>query len=125
LGLPWSKRNSLPGSFRTAGAAAEQLAYHSRYALKSSQMVTVIRCKQHKGTFCDQYGTVFYDLKTPEEKVQRAIQQGLEGMCPRAVDRVEDIHPTTVQRWIECVCLQAKAADRGVSLGRGREHRTG
>jgi hypothetical protein len=44
----------------------------------------VLRCKQHKGTFCDRYGTAFYDLKTPEEKVQRAIQQGFEGLCPEA-----------------------------------------
>jgi hypothetical protein len=77
-------------------------------------MVTVIRCKQHNGTFCDRYGTAFYDLKTPEDKVQRAIQQGLEGFCPEAVARVEDVHPTTVQRWIERACEQAKAADRKV-----------
>jgi hypothetical protein len=47
-------------------------------------MVTVMHCKQHKGTFCGQYGTAFYDLKAPEEKVQRATQQGLEGMCAEA-----------------------------------------
>jgi hypothetical protein len=57
--------------------------------MKSGQMVTVIRCKQHKGTFCDRYGTAFYDLKTPEEKVQRAIQQSLEGMCPAVSPSVE------------------------------------
>src|SRR5262249_6514185 len=107
----------LTGQCPHCGATAEHLAYHSRYALKSGQTVTVIRCKQHKGTFCDRYGTAFYDLKTPEEKVQRAIQQGLEGLCPEAVARVEDVHPTTVQRWIERACLQAKAADREVIIG--------
>jgi transposase-like protein len=107
----------LTGQCPHCGATAEHLAYHSRYTLKSGQMVTVIHCKQHKGTFCDRYGTAFYDLKTPEEKVQRAIQQGLEGMCPEAVARVEDIHPSTVQRWIERASLQAKAADREVITG--------
>jgi IS1 family transposase len=77
-------------------------------------MVSVIRCKQHRGTFCDRYGTAFYDLKTEEEKVQRAIQQGLEGLCPEAIARVEGVHPTTVQRWMDRACLQAKAADRRV-----------
>jgi IS1 family transposase len=77
-------------------------------------MVTVIRCNQHKGTFCDRYGTVFYDLKTPEEKVERAIHQGLEGLCPEAVARIERIHPTTVQRWVERARDQAKAADKKV-----------
>lgn len=107
----------LTGQCPHCGATAEHLAYHSRYALKSGQTVMVIRCKQHKGTFCDRYGTAFYDLKTPEEKVQRAIQQGLEGLCPEAVARVEDVHPTTVGRWIERACRQAKAADREVITG--------
>jgi transposase-like protein len=104
----------LTGQCPRCGATAEHLAYHSRYALKSGQMVTVIRCKQHNGTFCDRYGTAFYDLKTPEEKVQRAIQQSLEGICPEAVARIEDVHSTTVQRWIERASQQAKAADREV-----------
>jgi hypothetical protein len=80
-------------------------------------MVQVIRRKQHNGTFCDRYGTAFYDLKTEEEKVQRAIRQGLEGLCLEAVARVEDVHPTTVQQWIERACLQAKAADQKVITG--------
>jgi transposase-like protein len=107
----------LTGQCPRCGATAEHLAYHSRYALKSGQMVTVIRCKQHNGTFCDRYGTAFYDLKTSEEKVQRAIQQSLEGICPEAVARIEDVHSTTVQRWIERASQQAKAADREVITG--------
>jgi hypothetical protein len=73
-------------------------------------MVFVIRCRQRWRTFCDRYGTAFYDLKTPEEKVQRAIQQGLEGLCPEAVARIEGVHPTTVGRWVDRACSQAKAA---------------
>jgi hypothetical protein len=62
-----------------------RLAYHSRYTLRSGQPVLVFRRRQYLKTFCDRFGTAFYDLKTPEEKVQRAIQQGLEGLCPEAV----------------------------------------
>lgn len=108
------KPNTLTGQCPHCGATAEKLAYHSRYRLKSGQMVYVIRCKQHKGTFCDRYGTAFYDLKTPEEKVQRALHQELEGLCPEAIARVEQVHPTTVQRWIERAAEQAKAADKKV-----------
>jgi len=53
-----------------------RLAYHSRHPFRDGQMVFVIRCRQRRRTFCDRYGTAFYDLKTPEENVQRAIQQG-------------------------------------------------
>lgn len=64
-------------------------------------MVQVSRCKQRKGTFCGRYGTAFYGLKTPQEKVERAINQGLEGLCPEAVACIEGVHPSTVQRWAE------------------------
>lgn len=106
--------HTLTGQCPHCGATAEKLAYHSRYRLKSGQMVYVIRCKQHKGTFCDRYGTAFYDLKTPEEKVQRALHQELEGLCPESIARVEQVHPTTVQRWIERAAEQANAADKKV-----------
>jgi hypothetical protein len=106
--------NRLTGQFPHCGATAEKLAYHSRYTPKSGQLVTVIRCKQHEGTFCSRYGTAFYDLKTPEEKVERAINQGLEGLCPEAVARIEGVHPTTVQCWVERGRDQARSADKKV-----------
>jgi transposase-like protein len=56
----------------------------------------------------------FYDLKTPEEKVQRAVHQSLEGLHPEAVARLEGVHPTTVQRWVERASVQAQAADQAV-----------
>ena len=91
--------------------------YELRYTIRGNRTVYVIRCRDCRKTFCDRYGTAFYDLKTPEEKVQRAIQQGLEGLCPEAVARVEGVHPTTVGRWIDRSCSQAKAADQEVITG--------
>src|SRR5262245_50876830 len=102
----------LTGQCPHCGAPAWRLAYHSRYTLRSGQTVLVFRCRQCRKTFCDRFGTAFYDLKTPEEKVKRAIQQGLEGLCPEAVARVEGVHPTTVQRWVELASAQAQAADQ-------------
>jgi transposase-like protein/IS1 family transposase len=91
-----------------------RLAYHSRYTIRGGRTIYVIRCRDCRKTFCDRYGTAFYDLKTPEEKVQRAIEQGLEGLCPEAVARIEGVYPTTVQRWIDRACSQARAADQEV-----------
>ena len=104
----------LTGQCPHCGATAEQLAYHSRYTLKSGKMVIVIKCKQHHGTFCDRYGTAFSDLKTEEAKVQRVIHQSLEGLHPEAIARIEGIHPTTVQRWVDRAAIQAQAADAEV-----------
>jgi transposase-like protein/IS1 family transposase len=112
----------LTGQCPHCGVPAWQLAYHSRYTLRSGQPVIVFRCRQCRKTFCDRYGTAFYDLKTPEEKVQRAIQQGLEGLCPESVARVEGVLPTTIQRWVERACVQAKAADQKVITGVSTEN---
>lgn len=37
-------------------------------------MAYVIRCKQHHGSFCDRYGTAFYDFKTPVELIEFQIK---------------------------------------------------
>ena len=112
----------LTGQCPHCGAPAERLAYHSRYTIRGGRTVYVIRCRECRKTFCDRYGTAFYDLKTPEEKVQRAIQQGLEGLCPEAVVRIEGVHPTTVGRWVDRSCSQAKAADQEVITGVSTEN---
>jgi transposase-like protein len=112
----------LTGQCPHCGAPAERLAYHSRYLLRDGQVVFVIRCRQCRRTFCDRYGTAFYDLKTPEEKVLRAIRQGLEGLCPEAVARIEGVHPTTVGRWVNRSCSQAKTADQEVITGVSTEN---
>jgi len=104
----------LTGQCPRCGAPAAQLAYHSRYTLRDGQPVQVWRCRACRRTFCDRYGTAFYDHKTPEPQVQRALQQGLEGLCPEAVARVEAVHPTTVQRWVGRACAQAQAADQAL-----------
>lgn len=109
--------HTLTGRCPRCGADASHIAYHSRYALQNGQPVLVLRCRKCRKTFCDRYGTAFYDLKTEEERVQRAIHQGLEGLCPEAIARIEDVHPTTVQRWIDRACEQAKAADEKVITG--------
>jgi transposase-like protein len=108
-----TKANTLTGQCPRCGTLPEP-AYHSHYALQSGQMVSVLRCRACRKTFCDRYGTAFSDLKTPQAKVQRALQQGLEGLCPEAVARVEQVHPTTVQRWVARASAQARAADQAV-----------
>ncbi|NOT64282.1 MAG: hypothetical protein HOP19_29040 [Acidobacteria bacterium] len=42
------------------------------------------------------------------------MHQGIEGLCPEAVARIEQVHPTTVQRWVARAALQAQAADQKV-----------
>ena len=112
----------LTGQCPRCGAPAAQLAYHSRYPLRDGQMVRVFRCRLCRRTFCERYGTAFYDLKTPEPQVERALRQSLEGLGPEAVARVEAVHPTTVQRWVERASVQAQAADQALITNVQTEH---
>jgi transposase-like protein/IS1 family transposase len=95
------------------GAPAEQVTYHSRYSTRDGRR-TVFRCRLCRRTFCDRFGTAFYDLKTPEEKVQRAVHQVMEGLGYEAVARIEEVHPTTVHRWLDRACAQAVMADHEI-----------
>jgi transposase-like protein/IS1 family transposase len=95
------------------GASADNLSYHGRYMTRDG-MRFVLRCKACRKAFCDRYGTAFYDLKTPEEKVQRAMHQVMEGLGYEAVARIEGIHPTTVHRWVERATQQAELAEEAV-----------
>jgi len=72
----------------------------------------VFRCRVCRKSFCDRFGTAFYDLKTLEEKVTRSVQQVAEGLSLEAVARVETVHPSTVSRWIERATKQAEMADK-------------
>ena len=95
------------------GAPAQEVRYHSRYSTQDGMRI-VLRCRCCKRSFCDRYGTAFYDLKTPEEKVERAVHQVLEGLGYESIARIERVHPTTVHRWVARASEQAQLADMTV-----------
>ena len=78
-------------------APASGVRYHSRYHTQDGTRI-VFRCRLCRKTFCDRFGSAFYDLKTPAEQLPRAIQQVAEGLSFEALARVEQLHPTTLQR---------------------------
>jgi len=95
------------------GASADNIKYHSRYSSRDGDRI-VFRCKLCRKTFCDRFGTAFYDLKTDEEKVTRSVHQVLEGLGYEAVARIEQVHSSSVHRWVERACQQAQLADKQV-----------
>ena len=95
------------------GASADDVTYHSRY-LSRDGVRTVFRCRLCRKSFCDRFGTAFYDLKTEEAKVQRAVHEVMEGLSYEAVARIEEVHPTSVHRWLERAAAQAVLADREI-----------
>lgn len=91
-------------------ASAQQLRYHSRYQTRDGERV-VFRCRICLKTFNDRFGTAFYDLKTPAEKVSRAVQQVAEGLSFEAVARIEQVAPETISKWMRRAARQADLID--------------
>ena len=91
-------------------ASAQEIRYHSRYQTRDGER-TVFRCRSCLKTFNDRYGTAFYDLKTPSEKVSRAVQQVAEGLSFEAVARIETVASSTISKWIKRAALQAHLID--------------
>ena len=92
-------------------ASAQELRYHSRYQTRDGERI-VFRCRICRKSFNDRYGTAFYDLKTPSEKVARAVQQIAEGLSFEAVARIERIAPSTISNWVKRAAAQADLIDR-------------
>lgn len=92
-------------------ADCQDLRYHSRYQTLDGERI-VFRCRNCRKTFNDRFGTAFYDLKTPSEKVSRAIQQVAEGLSFEAVARIEAVAPSTVAEWVRRGVEQADLIDQ-------------
>lgn len=57
-------------------------------------------CKECRGSFCERSGTIFYDLRSPEEKVLMALKLLVKGMPLRGVAEVMEVKLDTVRRWL-------------------------
>lgn len=58
-------------------------------------------CKVCGRSFCSRTGTIFYDLRTPEEKVLLALKLLVKGMPLRGVAEVLDVKLDTVRHWLK------------------------
>jgi len=57
-------------------------------------------CKVCGGSFCERTGTIFYDLRSPQEKVLMALKLLVKGMPLRAVAEVMEVKLDTVRHWL-------------------------
>jgi len=58
-------------------------------------------CKVCGMSFCSRTGTIFYDLRTPEEKVLLALKLLVKGMSLRGVADVLEVKLDTVRHWLK------------------------
>lgn len=60
-----------------------------------------LQCQACETEFCERRGTVFFNLKTPEHIVYRALKSLAEGQGIRSVARTFDVDVETVRRWLQ------------------------
>ena len=69
------------------------------YSTKSGRVRKFI-CRNCGSIFNERTGTVFFDLRTPEEKVILALKLLLKGMSVRGIAEVLGSKPDTILSWL-------------------------
>lgn len=65
-------------------------------------------CKECRGSFCERSGTIFYDLRSAEEKVLMALKLLVKGMPLRGVAEVMEVKLDTVRHWLKVAAEQSE-----------------
>ncbi len=78
---------------------------------RGGQRIRKLFCKQCKDSFCDRSGTIFYDLRSPEEKVLMALKLLVKGMPLRGVAEVMEVKLDTVRHWLQVAAEHSEAVN--------------
>ena len=78
------------------------------YATKSGRVRKYI-CRTCGRVFCDRSNTMFYDLRTSEDKVVLALKLILKGMSQRSIAEVLEVCPKSVSTWLSRASDQSDA----------------
>jgi transposase-like protein len=78
------------------------------YETKSGRVRKYI-CRTCGGIFCDRSNTMFYDLRTSEEKVVLALKLIVKGLSQRSTAEVLEVCPKSVSTWISRASDQCEA----------------
>lgn len=80
------------------------------YATKSGRVRKFI-CRSCGNVFNGRTGTVFFDLRTPEEKVILALKLLLKGISVRGIAEVTESKPDTVLSWLRRAAEHSEEVD--------------
>jgi transposase-like protein len=78
------------------------------YETKSGRVRKYI-CRTCGKVFCDRSNTMFYDLRTSEDKVVLALKLILKGMSQRSIAEVLEVCPKSVSTWLSRASDQSEA----------------
>lgn len=81
------------------------------YPTKEGGLGRRFLCRECGESFCSRAGTIFYDLRSPEEKVLMALKLLVKGMPLRGVAEVLEVKPDTVRHWLKVAAKQSEKID--------------
>ena len=79
---------------------AGNIKANGRYRTQSG-LIRKFICNTCRSVFNERTGTAFHDLRSPDEKMLRALELVLRGMSLRAVADTMSIKPDTVRYWLD------------------------
>ena len=78
------------------------------YRNKAGESQRRFLCRVCGKSFCGRSGTIFYDLRSPEEKVLLALKLLVKGMTLRGVAEVLEVKLDTVRHWLRVAADQSE-----------------
>ena len=100
---PKSKFNTIAcpnekcGMFGKAGHG--NIVGNGTYQTKSGKIRKYI-CRSCGRVFCDRTNTVFFDIRTKDEKVLIALKMAIKGMSLRSISEILNVKLDTVRGWL-------------------------
>lgn len=87
------------------------IVFNGTYRTKEGTPVRRFLCKACSRVFCSRGGSLFYGLRSPEEKVLRALKLLVTGMPLRSVAKFAGVKLDTVRHWLKNAADQSGKID--------------
>lgn len=100
-----------PGCGMTGKAEEGNIICNGTYRTKQGILRRRFICKKCGVSFSSKAGTIFYGLRSPEEKIMTALKLLVEGMSLTGVAGIMNVKFDTVRRWLKVAAEQRGKID--------------
>jgi transposase-like protein len=91
--------------------ARANIVSNGTYRRKGEDAGRRFLCRACGHSFCSRAGTIFYDLRSPEDRVLKALKLLVKGMPLRGVAEVLGVKLDTVRHWLRVAAEQSEKLD--------------
>jgi transposase-like protein len=92
-------------------AGKGNIVSNGTYPTKEGSPARRFLCRTCGESFCNRAATIFYDLRSPEERVLLALKLLVKGMPLRGIAQVLEVKLDTVRHWLKVAADQSEKVD--------------